>query len=137
MICGGNYNTATAAKQGQGVVATDICASINPEDSAPTWVYEKMPSVRWGAGRGVERTRIGKMHGLPKCRVKNRLSHADMCRSLVLSLRVMTDAVLLVDDVILIINGAQKGFEGLKPTYASVSTRVPHLYNTAAPVGKR
>ena len=46
MIGGGNNDTATAAKQGQGVVATDICASINPEDSAPTWVYEKMPSVR-------------------------------------------------------------------------------------------
>ena len=53
------------------------------------------------------------------------------------SLRVMPDAVLLVDGAVLIINGAQKGFEGLKPTYASVTTRVPHLYNTSAPFGTR
>ena len=52
-------------------------------------------------------------------------------------IRVMPDAVLLVDDVVLIINGAQKGFEGLKPTYATCTTRVPHLYNTSAPLGSR
>ena len=49
----------------------------------------------------------------------------------------MPDAVLLVDDTVLIVNGAQRGFQGLKPTYASNPVRTPMLYDTTKPVGSR
>ena len=51
--------------------------------------------------------------------------------------RVMPDAVLLLDDVVLVCNGAAKGFQGLKQNYASVPQLKPLLYDTRLPVGQR
>ena len=51
--------------------------------------------------------------------------------------RVMPDAVLLLDDMVLICNGGGKGFQGLKPTYAGLPHRQPVLYDTTATIGSR
>ena len=51
--------------------------------------------------------------------------------------RVMPDAVLLLDDTVLIVNGAQKGFQGLRQPYASQPVLQPELYSTNMPVGRR
>ena len=58
------------------------------------------------------------------------------CLDLILP-RVMPDAVLLLDDTILIANGAGKGFQGLSQGYASQGVTRPALYDTRKPVGSR
>ena len=49
----------------------------------------------------------------------------------------MPDAVLLLDDTILITNGAGVGFQGLSQTYASSPVTIPVVYDTRAEVGQR
>ena len=51
--------------------------------------------------------------------------------------RVMPDAVLLLDDTMLIANGAGRGFQGLKQIYASNARTKPMIYDPNRPVGGR
>ena len=52
-------------------------------------------------------------------------------------LRVMPDAVLLLDDTILIANGAGMGFQGLNQQFATQGVTKPVLYDVRKPVGQR
>ena len=49
----------------------------------------------------------------------------------------MPDAVLLLDDTILIINGAGTGFQALNPSYALQGITKPALYDTRKRAGRR
>ena len=51
--------------------------------------------------------------------------------------RVMPDAVLLLDDTMLIANGAGRGFQGLKQIYAGNARTKPMIYDPNRPVGRR
>ena len=49
----------------------------------------------------------------------------------------MPDAVLLLDDTIVIMNGAEQGFQGLSQQYASKAVTQPVLYDTRKAAGQR
>ena len=72
-------------------------------------------------------------------RLNPRLPSCYLCRLLahLIPGRVMPDAVLLLDDTILITNGAGKGFQGLSQGYASQGITRPALYDTRKAVGSR
>lgn len=51
--------------------------------------------------------------------------------------RLMPDAVLLLDDTVLIANGAGRGFQGLKPFYAGNARTKPMVYDHNQERGRR
>lgn len=108
LICGGNFNNATSSN----INAQKRCAGcgVVATDTC-AFIQPEAGVATWTYEKMIS---SGKSAG-----------------------RVMPDAVLLLDDVVLICNGAAKGFQGLKQNYASVPQMKPLLYDTRLAVGQR